>query len=176
VDEFAERGIFVTRLEERREPQITQIKRDARSYVFIGAATDVHRQLGPGYPESIYRQALAVALGFNGVVFPTRVSVARCLQGHSLSVFRADFLCVGKIIVEIKAGAGLTGADHAQLIHYLTASANIVGLLINFGSASLEYRRVISSLHSDAKSRNLRNLRNLRPLVFAPHDRSVLLI
>ncbi len=129
---------------EGREPQITQIRRDERSYAIIGAAMEVHRQLGPGCLESIYRQALAIEFTVGGVGFLQELPLPVTYKGHDLGTFRADFLCHGAIIVGIKATSNLSRADEAQIIHDLTSSAKSIGLLINFGSASLEYRRMIS--------------------------------
>jgi GxxExxY protein len=120
------------------------MRRDERTYAIIGAAMEVHRQLGPGYLESIYRQALAIEFGVGGIGFLQELLLPVTYKGHDLGTFRADFLCHGTIIVEIKATGSLSRADEAQIIHYLASSARNIGLLINFGSASLEYRRMIS--------------------------------
>ncbi len=133
--------------EQGREPQITQIRRDGRSYAIIGEAMEVHRQLGPGYLESIYHQALALEFGLAGIQFSKEFPLPVFYKGHNLGAFRADFLCFDTIIVELKAAANLTRADNAQVIHYLTASARPIGILVNFGNSSLEYRRIISSRH-----------------------------
>ena len=136
--------------EGKREPQITQITQirgDGRSYAIIGAAMEVHRQLGPGYLEAIYHQALALEFAVNGIEFLQEFPLPVFYKEHNLGVFRADFICFGTIIVEIKATSNLTRADHAQVIHYLTASAKPIGILINFGGSSLQYRRIISSRH-----------------------------
>jgi GxxExxY protein len=104
---------------------------------------EVHRQLGSGFLESVYQQALALEFSLNGIAFLREFPLPVKYKGHDVGKFRTDFLCFGEIIVEIKAATNLAPIDQSQLIHYLTASAKDIGLLINFGSASLEYRRLL---------------------------------
>ena len=148
----------MTSLGDGGEPQITQITRDERSYAIIGAAMEVHRQLGPGYLASIYRQALAIEFSAGGIGFVQELPLPVIYKGHDLGTFRADFLCHGTMIVEIKATSSFSRADESQIMHYLTSSATKIGLLINFGSASLEYRRMISRDEGQINPFNLSNL------------------
>jgi GxxExxY protein len=117
---------------------------DPRSYAIIGAAMEVHRVLGAGFLESVYRQALAIEFDLRGIAFVPEMAMSVVYKDHSLAAgFRADFLCYGTVIVEIKALARLTGVDEAQTINYLRASRNRLGLLLNFGAARLDYRRFV---------------------------------
>ena len=118
--------------------------RDSRTYAIIGAAMRVHRELGSGFLEKVYQEALAVELEEGQVPFEREVDLpihyrGRCLQ----TAYRADFVCHREILVETKATKGLSDVDQAQLIHYLKATKRTLGLLINFGTPSLQHRRLV---------------------------------
>jgi GxxExxY protein len=98
-------------------------KRDERTYRIIGAAMEAHHVLGPGFLESVYQQALAVELTMRGIHFAREVPLSIHYKGHVLSTpFRADFLCLDEVIVELKAKEKLHGSDEAQVINYLKGS------------------------------------------------------
>lgn len=116
---------------------------DARTYGIIGAAMRVHQELGSGLLESSYQEAMAIELGFRGVPFAREASIPLFYRGIPLGTpFRADFLCHQDIIVELKAIQNLGRVEEAQVIHYLKASNLQTGLLLNFGSTSLQVRRL----------------------------------
>ena len=116
--------------------------RDMLTYEIIGAAMEVHKQLGPGFLEAVYHEALAIEFTLRNIPFLHEVDLPIQYKEHQLSTFyRADFLCYNSIIVEIKALKRLSGTEESQIINYLKASGHKIGLLLNFGSPSLQYKR-----------------------------------
>lgn len=113
------------------------------THLIIGASMEVHRILGAGYLESVYHAALAYELSLRKVQFAQEVKLQVKYKNIIVGDFRADFIVDDKVIVEIKAINTLTDADVAQIINYLHTSGKRVGLLINFGKSSLEYRRFV---------------------------------
>jgi GxxExxY protein len=130
--------------------EIASMEKDPRTYAIIGAAMEVHRQLGCGFLEAVYQEALEVELAAHEVPFRRQVTLAVAYKGQQLKcTYCADFVCFDAIIVEIKALAKLSDTEEAQIINYLKATGMELGLLINFGSRSLEYRRFIRSRSTD---------------------------
>lgn len=111
------------------------------SYAIIGAAMEVHRILGPGFLESVYEEALAHEFDLRGIPYQRQAKLAVRYKGIIAGEFRADFLVDGKVVVELKATKALTDGDEAQLLNYLKGTGYRVGLLLNFGSSSLEQKR-----------------------------------
>ena|SRR5258707_15503370 len=120
------------------------MQRDPQTFAIIGAAMEVHRQLGHGFLELVYQTALAIEFQDRGIAYATEVGLPITYKDKLLTcAYRADFICFGSVLVETKAIARLTDADDAQLINELKATGLYRGLLINFGSPSLEHRRLI---------------------------------
>lgn len=121
--------------------------RDERTYRIIGAAMEVHGELGCGFLEAVYQEAMEREMGERTIPFVSQPTVQIKYKGVILNkVYQPDFVCFDEVIVEIKAISGLSGVEEAQLINYLKASGLKVGLLINFGSSSLEYKRLVYNL------------------------------
>ena len=117
-----------------------------KTYKIIGAAMEVHRELGCGFLEGVYQEALDREFGIQKIIFRSQPTFKIAYKGRPLNKkYQPDFVCYNKIIVEIKALSGLTGNEKAQLINYLKATGLGIGLLINFGTKSLEYKRLIYS-------------------------------
>ena len=118
--------------------------KDPQTYAIIGAAMEVHRQLGPGFLEAVYHEALVVELTLRGIPFGREVELPIMYRGKPLPCkYRADFLCFDEILVELKALDKLTGTERSQVINYLKATQLHRALLINFGDSSLVYERLV---------------------------------
>ena len=114
------------------------------TYNNIGAAMAVYNELGNGFKESVYQEALALELEEQGIPFEREKRFQVHYKGTLLSTdFVADFLCYDCIIVELKALSQLGNEHRSQVLNYLKASNTEVGLLINFGESSLKYERLI---------------------------------
>jgi GxxExxY protein len=111
----------------------------------IGAAMGVHRNLGPGFLESVYEEALSVELKLKQIQFERQKELPFFYRNRVIKKFICDFFVEGKVIVELKAAKELGEIDAVQVISYLKASGVETGLLINFGSKSLQYKRLINS-------------------------------
>jgi GxxExxY protein len=111
------------------------------TYAIIGAAMDVHKHLGSGFLEAVYENALAHEFDLRDIAFQRQHARNIHDKGQPAGTYVADFVVEDLVIVELKAMRGLTAIDEAQLLNYLKASDFRVGLLINFGSSSLQHRR-----------------------------------
>ncbi len=113
-------------------------------YAIVGAAMEVHRILGCGFLEAVYQEALELELAGRGIPYQPQKELPIQYKGTVLKkVYVADFVVYDKVIVEIKAINGLTTIDEAQIINYLKATGMRIGVLINFGKESLEWKRKI---------------------------------
>lgn len=113
------------------------------SYDIIGAALEVHLQLGCGFTEPVYQEALAEELILRNIPFEREKVFTVTYKGKELSKdFRVDFVCFNQIIVELKAVSEFAEEHVAQVYNYLKVTGMQLGLLINFGKTSLEYKRL----------------------------------
>jgi len=118
------------------------LAQDPQTYAIIGAAMTVHRELGCGFLEAVYQEAMAREFTLLGIPYEREKELPIYYKNEPLNLFyRADFLCYGEIIVELKALSQLTGTETSQIINYLKAARVPRGQLINFGAPSLQYKR-----------------------------------
>jgi GxxExxY protein len=108
----------------------------------IGCAMKVHSSLGNGFQEKIYHRCLEIAMKTEGLKFDRELSMSIFFEGLQVGIRRVDFLVEKKIMVELKAVTKLEDVHFAQALNYLEAYKLETGLLINFGSRSLEFRRI----------------------------------
>jgi GxxExxY protein len=108
----------------------------------LGAAFAVHRELGPGFLEKVYVTALIYELIDRGLSAIAESEIPVSYKGRLVGNYFADILVEGKILCEIKAIRALANEHQAQLLHYLTATAIPVGLLLNFSTPSLQFKRL----------------------------------
>lgn len=119
-------------------------QRDPQTYAILGALMEVHRRLGHGFLEAVYQEATAVEFTFQNVPFAREVLLAIRYRESTLDCrYRADFVCFGEVLVELKALDKLTGIEEAQVINYLKATGFKRALLVNFGAPRLEYKRMV---------------------------------
>ncbi|MDA9830225.1 GxxExxY protein [Akkermansiaceae bacterium] len=124
----------------------TDSQKDPETYSVIGAAMEVHRELGNGFLERVYQDALEIELVRRAIPFEREQAVPVLYKGDRLGTpYRADFVCYGSVIVELKAVKELTDVESAQVLHYLKATGFERALLINFATPRLDYKRFIQS-------------------------------
>ena len=122
------------------------MQKDPETFAIIGAAMEVHRELGRGFLKLVYQTAVALEFQERGIPFKAEVALPIRYKNKLLTcAYRADFVCFESVVVETKAISTLTGADEAQLINELKATGLTRGLLLNLGAASLEHKRLVFS-------------------------------
>jgi GxxExxY protein len=110
----------------------------------IGTAMEVHSQLGCGFLESVYEEAMVVEFGLRNIIFERQKSLDVFYKAQRVKQFICDFLVNGSVLVELKAIKTLTDIETAQVLNYLKATELRLGLLLNFGAKSLEFKRIIN--------------------------------
>jgi len=118
----------------------------------IGCSMKVHSFLGSGFQEIIYQRALAIEMEKQGLGFKREMTMTIFYDGIQIGTRRVDFFVENNIMLELKAVSELNDAHLAQAINYLEAYKLPVGLLINFGSRSLTFKRVYNTKHPDNKN------------------------
>jgi GxxExxY protein len=114
------------------------------TYKIIGACMNVYNELGRGFLEPVYQESLEIELSLKNIPFVAQERVEIEYKGHILNkMYIPDFVCYGKIIVEIKALSKLSSNETAQILNALKASEVELGLLVNFGHSSLQYKRYV---------------------------------
>jgi GxxExxY protein len=127
------------------KPEVKREKaKNDRTYKIIGTAMEVHKELGCGFLEPVYQEALETELENQGLPYKSQSVIDIYYKQKLLEKkYQPDFICFNEVIIEIKALEQLSGIEESQIINYLKASKLKVGLLINFGSKSLEYKRFV---------------------------------
>ena len=120
-------------------------KRDERTYAIIGAAMEVHTQLGSGFLEAVYQEAMEIELELRGIPAKPFEKIEVFYKGHKLKThYEPDLICYDAVVVELKAVKHMTTVEEAQVINYLKATGFKVGLLFNFGEGRLVYKRYVN--------------------------------
>ena len=123
----------------------------------LKACINVHNELGNCFLEPVYQEALAIEFDLLGIPYEKEVKLEISYKDHKLDkIYYADFVCFESIIVELKAVSKLINAHKAQLINYLNAINKEVGLLINFGEASLKWQRITNFKVKDVSPEQIR--------------------
>jgi len=114
------------------------------SYKIVGAAMTVYNEIGSGFLEAVYQEALEKEFCLQNIPYQREVMLPIYYKGEELSKkYIADFVCYNRIIVELKAISSLTSEHKAQVINYLKAAKFELGILVNFGESKLKYERLI---------------------------------
>ena len=115
------------------------------AFAMIGAAMEVHKELGPGFAEPVYQEAMQIELSLRNIPAAPQKKLVIIYKGQQLTPYYvADFVAFDKIIVELKALTRLSTIEDAQVLNYLKATGFRLGLLINFGShGRLEWKRLV---------------------------------
>ncbi len=114
------------------------------SYKIVQACYEVHNVPGPGYPEKIYEEAMAVELANGGIGVDRQRLVEVFFKGVKIGEYRLDMVAEQKIVLEYKSVSELNEVFEAQVLSYLKASGLRLGLLINFGGKKVEVRRIVN--------------------------------
>jgi len=113
------------------------------SFQVMSAVFEVHNVLGSGFLEKVYENALVKEFGLRGIKVETQKEINVSYKGDNIGRYYADILVDGKVIIELKAVDKLSRLNEAQLLNYLKATGIKLGYLINMGSKSVEYKRLV---------------------------------
>lgn len=129
----------------QKEKAMTELLLKDEVFAIYGAAIEVHRELGPGFLEAVYQEALEIELQSRGIPFEAQKPLTIYYKGRKLKrEYIADLVCYGQIVVELKALDQLSKREEAQVLNYLKTTGLRVGLLLNFGSeGKLERKRLV---------------------------------
>jgi GxxExxY protein len=117
---------------------------EKETYSIIGAAIAVHQELGNGFLEAVYQEALEKEFIIRNIPYKREAQLTIYYKNEPLKKFyTADFICYDKIIVELKTLTAITTEHQAQVLNYLKASRLHPGLILNFGKQSLENKRIV---------------------------------
>jgi GxxExxY protein len=135
----------------RKEERMDLVYKD-ESYAIIGACFEVYKDKGCGFHEPIYHECLEIELEHQKIPFLSKPPQRLQYRGRTLTqAFNPDFICYGKIILEIKAVSALCDEHRAQVLNYLSATGFQLGLLVNFGHyPRMEYERLFPRKHESA--------------------------
>ncbi|MCA9024889.1 MAG: GxxExxY protein [Planctomycetaceae bacterium] len=134
---------------------MTEILFPDESYAIMGACFEVHNQLGSGFVEPVYQEALEIEFRLRGIRFVSQQELVIEYKSHRLEqTYKPDFVCFERIIVEIKAVNEFHDRHRAQLHNYLKATGIQLGLLVNFsGHPKLEYERIARTVERNREQR-----------------------
>ena len=120
---------------------------ERETYAILGACFEVYKDKGCGFLEAVYQECLRIELTHREIPFVAEVALPLMYRGQPLQTsYRADFICYGKIIIELKAVSEILDEHRAQLLNYLAATGFELGLLINFGHyPKLEFERMANT-------------------------------
>jgi GxxExxY protein len=125
--------------------------RDPQTYAIIGAAMAVHNELGHGFLEAVYQDALEIEFKKQEIPYEREKKLDVYYSGEKLaSFYRPDFICFEEVIVETKALSKMSGTEDGQIINQLRASGLHKALMINFGQPKLDYKRMVFDLRESA--------------------------
>ncbi len=122
---------------------MTEIVYKELSYAIIGAAMEVHKVLGGGFLESVYESALAHEFELRGIKFERQKRLPVLYKGENVGDYIADMVVENKVVLELKAASAISPAHEAQAHHYLAATGLKLAIILNFGTASLQQKRIV---------------------------------
>ena len=129
-------------IRKRKRKEKGRMKHEELTHKIIGCAMEVHNHLGNGFQEVVYQRALSIEMNLQGLAHEREKEMPLQYKGYNIGSRRVDFFVEEKVMVEIKAIIHLEDVHLAQAMNYLEAYNMEIGLLVNFGSKSLDFKRV----------------------------------